>query len=127
MTKQELDKQAIEHAEKELAEALVTADLERLLKLLDDGLLWIHGSSKVDTKTSLLEAIANRSLVLNQFDREYAAIEIFGESGVVAGILNLDVTMGGEPRRIRNQISTIWSCYTGVPCLIHFQATRVPD
>jgi len=55
------DPRLAEVHQRELARrtAMTTADTAALADLLDDDVRWIHGSSKIDTKASIIETIGS--------------------------------------------------------------------
>jgi hypothetical protein len=108
-------------------EAMLAADLPVLTRLFADDLVWIHASSKSDTKCSLLEKFAGGAIRCYRLDHSDVIARSYGSVVIVQGKVEMDVAVAGLRRTSVNRYSGIWSSTSGAARLLLWQSTRVPD
>ncbi|WP_426437137.1 nuclear transport factor 2 family protein [Bradyrhizobium genosp. P] len=120
-----MQKSDIEKLEQARRNAMLEADLTGLGRLLADDLVWIHASSKSDTKKSLIEKFASGSLRCHRLDHSEVAIRIYGSVAIVQGKLEMDVSADGTSRTSVNLYTGVWAGAPGDAKLVLWQSTRV--
>lgn len=105
---QALTQDRVAELEAARAQAMISADVEALGALLNDGLTWTHGSAKVDTKASFIEGFQQGGLRCYRLDFSDRRIELYGDTAVVTGRVDMDVEVGGERRQSANRFTTAW-------------------
>jgi ketosteroid isomerase-like protein len=115
----------IEHAERARNEALLAGDLDRLATLISDDLVHIHGSGKIDTKTSYLASVG--ALAFQRIDPTDIRIRGAGDVFVVTSALEQQVLVKGkDAATTMNGFATrVWRIEDGAPKLWSFQMTVV--
>ncbi len=117
----------IEQLEVARREAMLGADLPVLSRLFADDLIWIHASSKSDTKCSLLEKFANGAIRCFRLDHSDVTSRSYGSVIIVQGKVEMDVAVEGLRRMSVNRYSGVWTSTLGVARLVLWQSTRIPD
>ena len=114
----------LRQAEADLRAAMLASDTGRLATILDEGLVWVHASGKVDTKASLVEKFQTKTLVCKAMDTDIALLEVHVGLGVITGRMTMHVLAEGIERRSENLFTSIWTIGDGMPRLRHWQSTR---
>ncbi|WP_171948045.1 nuclear transport factor 2 family protein [Bradyrhizobium erythrophlei] len=120
-----MQKSDIDELEQARRGAMLTADLAGLDHLFADDLVWIHASSKSDTKQSLIEKFASGSLRCHRLDHSGVAISIYDSVAIVRGKLDMDVSADGTSRTSVSLYTGVWAGAPGAPRLVLWQSTRV--
>jgi hypothetical protein len=120
-----MDTNEISQLEAERRLAMLTADLPALIHLFADELVWVHASSKSDTKPSLIEKLATGTICCYRLDHADVVTRGYGSVGVVQGRLEMDVAVDGVRRTSVNRYTGIWAPVSGAVRLVLWQSTRV--
>lgn len=113
-----MNTEKIDQLEAERRRAMLTADLPVLARLFADDLVWVHASSKLDTKQSLIEKFATGSLRCYQLDHADVATRSYGSVGIVRGTLEMDVAVDGVRRTSVNRYAGVWALISGATRLV---------
>ena len=124
-SKHHIDERTVATAEAHRVRALLDGDAPALGLLLSDDMNWVHGSGKIDSKSSLIAAIASGSLLVHRLDHSDVTIRSYGDLALVAGTFELDATGGGNRRQARNRFCALWCADESGLRLVHFQSTRL--
>jgi ketosteroid isomerase-like protein len=108
-------------------EAMLAADVPALANLLGDDLVWVHASSKSDSKASLLEKFEHGRLRCFRLDHSEIAIRTYGPVALIQGRLEMDVAADGGRRVAVNRFAAVWTSEHSSAKLVLWQSTRVPD
>ncbi|MEH2488684.1 nuclear transport factor 2 family protein [Bradyrhizobium sp. AZCC 2230] len=120
-----MQKSDIDELEQARRSAMLAADLAGLDRLFADDLVWIHASSKSDTKKSLIGKFASGSLRCHRLDHSEVAICIYDSVAIVRGKLEMDVLADGTSRTSVNLFTGVWAGALGATKLVLWQSTRV--
>lgn len=107
--------------------AMLAADLPVLAGLFADDLVWVHASSKLDTKQSLIEKFASGGLRCYRLDHSDVATRSYGSMAIVQGRLEMDVAVDGVRRTSVNRYAGVWALASGTARLVLWQSTRVQE
>jgi hypothetical protein len=107
--------------------AMLVADLPVLANLFADDLVWVHSSSKLDTKRSLIEKFASGGLRCYRLDHSDVATRSYGSVAIVQGRLEMDVAVDGVRRMSVNRYAGAWAWASGAARLVLWQSTRVQE
>lgn len=113
--------------EKNRTEALVHSDLPALDKLLADDLTYVHATGKVDTKTTLLDAIRSGDLRYLSWDPKELHVRTMGDTAVLTGAYHVravDQRVQGEPVDVNVIILSVYAKRGGHWQQIAWQSTR---
>jgi uncharacterized protein DUF4440 len=118
-----MQKSDIDELEEARRSAMLAADLTSFDRLFGDDLIWIHASSKSETKQSLIETFASGSLRCHRLDQSEVAIRIYHSVAIVQGRLEMEVSADGTSRTSVNLYTGVWAHSSGVTKLVLWQST----
>jgi ketosteroid isomerase-like protein len=118
-------KSEIERLEHERCRVLMACDVTALAALVDDDLIHIHASGRVDTKAEYLRGVEQR-FVFADVARQDLTVRVYGDIAVVTGGLTQIVTIVGtsEERRMKAVVTQVWRSRGGAWRQVSFQATN---
>jgi ketosteroid isomerase-like protein len=108
-------------------EATVRNDIATLAQLVADDYLLVNSDSSVQDKQSYLEDFKVPGFKLDPYVLEQPARRVWGNSALVAGVVNLKWTLEGRRHVRRLRIAHVWTKQQGHWRLAYTQLTRVPD
>ncbi|MGA2431312.1 MAG: nuclear transport factor 2 family protein [Candidatus Acidiferrum sp.] len=114
-------------AENARTAALVRSDVPALEKILADDLTYIHASGKVDTKTSMLEAIRSGQIHYISWQAESMHVRVLGDTAVLNGEYLVRVTdrrVQPDPFDVNIFILSVYAKRSGRWQQIAWQSTR---
>lgn len=117
----ESDVEALESARKA---AMLSPDVMALDQLLAEDLSWVHASSKVDDKASLLQGFRSGGLRCFRLDYRDQRIRIFGSAALVTGTVDMDVAVNNARRSSVSRYVALWAQREDVTQLVLWQSTR---
>lgn len=107
-------------------EAMLAADVETLRGILDQDVLWIHGSARVDTQETFLAGIASGASRYRSIAVEAEQYRQLGPGVMLATcITTMDVDLDDEPRQIRVRNVLVWQRIGGAWRLVSYQSTAI--
>lgn len=118
-------KSEIERLESERCRAVMARDLPALATLVDDDLVHIHASGRVENKAQYLAGIEKR-FVFRDVARQNLTIRVYGDIAVATGGLTQTVEVVGTPQIIQMKavVTQVWRSRDGAWRQIAFQATN---
>lgn len=122
-----LDQQQIEALEERRRTAMVAEDVKTLETLLDDSLVWVHGSAKKDSKASFLAGFGGSGPKYLEFQLSDVVIRCAGEFAIVNGIQKLRCTIQGTEFNRSTRFVNVWSAHDGKPRMMTWQSTPMPE
>jgi ketosteroid isomerase-like protein len=116
----------IERLERERCRAVMARDLNSLAALVDDDLVHIHASGRIDTKAEYLAGVEKR-FVFRNVARQDLVVRVYGDIAVATGGLKQDVEIVGtaEKRHMQAVVTQIWRRREGAWRQTSFQATNM--
>ena len=125
MTEQTAENTIIE-LENARCRALVACDLSALSELVDEDLVHIHATGKVDSKQHYLELVRTAIKFLS-VQRDDLQVRVHGDVAVATGRLaqSIEFRSTGEQRNMDVMTTQIWLCRDDVWRQISFQATNL--
>ena len=116
--------------ERELArrEAMTTADVAALDDLLDEQVRWIHGSSKIDTKTSIIETIGSGAVHYLELTGSDEGYRLLADTVVLARCtIRMRSEADGVERAPLTLLNTlVWQLVDGRWRVANYQSTILP-
>jgi len=117
------DEKAVLAAEKQLAAAMVKADVATIEKLLDEGLSYTHSAALTETKAQFLQAIRSGSTKYDAVEYNETKIRQYGNTVIT----NHKMTFRNPPNTVNKLFVTmVWTKQGGGWVLVNRQATRLP-
>ncbi|HEY5209356.1 MAG TPA: nuclear transport factor 2 family protein [Stellaceae bacterium] len=118
-------KNEIERLEHERCRVLMARDLAALAALVDEDLVHIHASGRIETKAEYLRGVEQR-FVFRDVARQDLVVRVYGDIAVATGGLTQLVEIVGTPeeRRMKAVVTQVWRLRDGAWRQISFQATN---
>ncbi|MCP1603151.1 nuclear transport factor 2 family protein [Pseudomonas citronellolis] len=118
--------QEILRLESERCRALVQRDLQTLAALMDDALVHVHATGKVDDKEQYLEMVAKHIDFLS-VERSDMRVRVFGDTAIASGRLEQVIVLreSGEERLMKAYTTQVWLRGEGGWRQCAFQATHL--
>ncbi|HKP42204.1 nuclear transport factor 2 family protein [Mycobacterium sp.] len=108
--------------------AMTKADVDTLSEMFADDMVWIHASARVDTKTGLLEAIANGSTKYLRIEVKDETIRSIGDVVLIGGVATMKAEIKGAVREVNNRFTVIWAVQPdGAWRVVNWQSTSVRE
>ncbi|UUC52713.1 nuclear transport factor 2 family protein [Pseudomonas citronellolis] len=112
--------------ESERCRALVQRDLQTLAALMDDALVHVHATGKVDDKEQYLEMVA-RHIDFLSVERSDMRVRVLGDTAIASGRLEQAIVLreSGEERLMKAYATQVWLRGEGGWRQCAFQATHL--
>ncbi|HEU4592145.1 MAG TPA: nuclear transport factor 2 family protein [Steroidobacteraceae bacterium] len=107
--------------------ANVDADAAALERLLDSGLEYSHSNGKLDGKDSFIASVKEGSLDYLAMQPTIQSLRLFGDVGVIRGLVRVSVTLDGKSSEFTIGYSDVWLWKDGRWQLTEWRSTRLPD
>ncbi len=107
--------------------AAVRNDVAALTQLVADDYMLVNSDSSLQDKQSYLEDFKVPGFKLDPYVLEQPARRTWGNSALVAGVVNLKWTLDGQQHARRLRIAHVWTKQQGRWRLAYTQLTRVPE
>jgi ketosteroid isomerase-like protein len=117
----------IERLEATRRDAMLAGDVDALAALLADDLIWIHASSKTDSKASFLQGFRDGALACFRLDYTPALTRLFAGGGMVTGTVEMEVAVDGARRSQISRYTCLWTDQGEGARLALCQSTRLPQ
>ncbi|MEB3371269.1 nuclear transport factor 2 family protein [Saccharopolyspora mangrovi] len=122
----ESDVEAIRALEDKRYDAVVQRDFDTFEALAHPELTYTHSNGAVDTLESYLEKCKSGFYVYHTIDHPIDKITIVGNTAVVVGEMNADLTAGETRKQLTNRALAVWVRSGGEWNLLAYQPTVRP-
>ena len=122
----EKDGQALRELEDRRFDAVVAGDFDGFAAVCHPDLMYTHSNAVTDTLDSYLEKCRNGFYVYHSVDHPVTKIVIVGDTALVLGEMNADLTAGGTRKQLRNSSLAVWVRDGDTWRLIGYQPTVKP-
>jgi ketosteroid isomerase-like protein len=118
-------KSEIYRLENERCQAAMARDLKALAALVDDDLVHIHASGRVETKAEYLRGIEKRFIFKN-VARQDLTVRVYADVAVATGGVTQTVEILGtsDTRQMKAVVTQVWRRRDGAWRQVSFQATN---
>ena len=120
-------KETIEALDGERMRAMVAGDVDTLGRILADDLTYVHTSSAVDTKASMLESIGNGNLNYRKMAARNVMARTCGDAAIVNGEADVEVTSGGNDLTFSLRFTDVYVNGDAGWQMVAWQSTRLPE
>jgi len=118
---------ALAAADDERLAATKAADPARLAAIFSDDLHYAHSTGKVDTKESLIKALAARTSVYESFDYKERKFTVIGPGlATMTGRVLVKVGPPGKPNELDLSLLAVWREEQGKWRFLAWQSCRMP-
>ncbi|MDP9936765.1 ketosteroid isomerase-like protein [Paenarthrobacter nicotinovorans] len=89
-------------------QAIVDADYDTFQALCHDRLVYTHSRGDRDSLTSYMEKLRNGCYRYHRIDHPVEDIILIGDTAVVLGEMNADITVNGLDKTLNNTALSVW-------------------
>lgn len=119
--------QTIIDLDKKRMHALAQKDIATLNALLADDLVYTHSSARLDTKQSLIGALASGTTVYTAVEPSDVKAQDLGNAVVLTGAARISVISRGNPSSFRVRFTDVYVNKGGQWQMVAWQSTRLPE
>jgi hypothetical protein len=119
--------QRIIDLDKKRMAAMAQRDIATLNALLADDLVYTHSSARVDTKQSLMGAMASGATVYTAVEPSDVVAQDLGTAVVLTGAARISVTSNGNPINFGVRFTDVYVNKGGEWQMVAWQSTRLPE
>ncbi|MFF7655631.1 nuclear transport factor 2 family protein [Streptomyces sp. NPDC007983] len=117
------DAAIIRALENQRFDALVNQDFDTFAELAHHSLSYTHSNGALDTLTSYLDKCKSGYYVYHRIDHPIETITVVGDTAVVIGEMNADLTAGGVRKQLANRSLAVWTRADGIWKFLAYQPT----
>jgi len=117
------DADVIRALENRRFEAIVARDFDTFAELAHPSLAYTHSGGALDTLISYLDKCRGGYYVYHRVDHPIDMITVVGDTAVVIGEMNADLTAGGVRKRLANRSLAVWTRVDGSWKFLAYQPT----
>jgi hypothetical protein len=110
---------------KERMEAMVQRDIAKLDNLLCNNLVYTHSSSRLDSKSSLINDIQSGATICNSVVPSEVKAQDLGESVVLTGIVHMSAVRNGTQNEFTARFSDVYQNQNGTWRMVAQQSTKI--
>ena len=121
------DEQAIRDLEDRRYAAMTAGDFDGFAAVCHPDLIYTHSTAVTDTLGSYLEKCRAGYYVYHRIEHPVSQVVIAGDTALVLGEMNADLTAGGVRKQLRNSCLAVWVRGEGGWTLIGYQPTPRPS
>ncbi len=107
--------------------AMILGDVDALLALLADDLVWTHSSGAAESKAEFISAIASGNVRYEELHVEEDAIREEGSLVLHTGVLRGVASRGGQNKNLHARFLAVWRFAQNMPELMAWQSTNVSN
>ena len=108
-------------------QAMINADIDALKLILADDMTYVHTTTALDTKQSLLDALGSGTLNYQSMITDDVKVRVYGDTAIVTGAAKIQVISRGQPNTFGVRFTDVYTNRDGRWQMVAWQATRVPD
>ncbi|WP_433281568.1 NAD(P)-binding domain-containing protein [Pseudonocardia xinjiangensis] len=120
------DVEQIRELEDRRYDAIVAGDFDGFAKLAHPDLAYTHSTGDTDTLESYLEKCRAGFYDYHRIDHPVDRITVVGDTAIVVGEMNADLTAGGVQKTLTNRCLAVWVRSGGDWKLLGYQPTVIP-
>ena len=113
--------------DQERMQAMADKNIDRLKEILCKDLIYTHSSARLDTKDSLIGAMASGSTFYTSVDASDVAAQDLGDAVVLTGAAQITVVSNGEPNSFGVRFTDVYHNQKGTWRMVAWQSTKTPD
>ena len=108
-------------------QAMINADVDALKPILADDMTYVHTTTALDTKQSLLDALGSGTLNYQSMVTDDVKVRVYGDTAIVTGAAKIQVISRGQPNTFGVRFTDVYTNRDGRWQMVAWQATRVPE
>jgi len=112
--------------DRERMTAMAEKNIPFLQKHLCKGLIYVHSTARVDTKTSLIGNMENGTVVYTEIVPSDVVAQDMGDVVVLTGLARISVTASGTPQSFGVRFTDVYQNQSGTWRMVTWQSTKLP-
>jgi Domain of unknown function (DUF4440) len=105
--------------------AMLSSDMVKLDRLLDDRLRYVHSNGRKDDKFSYMKGF-EQLWEYRSIDRQDQTIVPLGDTALVYSTLHMEALVGGAPRKVHSHALAVWHMSGGVWRVVSIFSVGIP-
>jgi hypothetical protein len=105
--------------------AMLSSDMAKLDRLMDDRLRYVHSNGREDDKFSYMNGFG-QLWQYQSIDRQDQTIIPLGDTALVYSTLHMEALVGGAPREIHSHALAVWHMSGGVWRVVSIFSVGIP-
>jgi len=119
------DASEVKKLDNQWAEDAIKGDTVALSRLLTDDLRYVHSNGAIDTKQTLVSAIASGALVYESIDSEDVEVRIIGSAAVLTSTTRLRIKSRGDEHDFQARFLRVYVRDDGAWRLAFHQGAKI--
>ncbi|MFI9408564.1 nuclear transport factor 2 family protein [Nocardia gamkensis] len=107
--------------------AVLAGDVEAFADSAHPDLVYTHSNAVVDTLDSYLDKLRSGFYVYHRIEHPVDRIVVVGDTAVVSGQMNAEITAGGVRKQLRNRAQAVWVRHDDRWLLLAYGPTVIPE
>ncbi len=95
--------------------------------MFGNDLVYFHSSAATDNKESYIKSMQSGATKYKVMKRSETKVRTYGCVAIITGIVDVDVTSGGEDLKLKLRFHSEWAKRGQGLQFVSWQATRVPE
>ena len=112
--------------DRERMTAMAEKNIPFLQKHLCKGLIYVHSTARVDTKTSLIGNMENGTVVYTEIVPSDVVAQDMGDVVVLTGLARISMTASGTPQSFGVRFTDVYQNQSGTLRMVTWQSTKLP-
>ena len=112
--------------DRERMTAMAEKNIPFLQKHLCKGLIYVHSTARVDTKTSLIGNMENGTVVYTEIVPSDVVAQDMGDVVVLTGLARISMTASGTPQSFGVRFTDVYQNQSGTWRMVTWQSTKLP-
>ena len=115
----------VKKLDRQWADDVTRGDTVALSRVLADELRYVHSNGSIDTKQSLVAAIASRDLVYHSIESEDVDVRVIGNAALLTSTTRLRIMAGGREQDFQARFLRVYLRENSGWQLAFHQGTRL--
>ena len=107
-------------------QAMATKDIETLDELIAEDLIYAHSTTRLDTKTSLIDNMLSGKTVYTAVEPSKVVAQDLGDTVVLCGECQIKVTANGTANAFGVRFTDVYAKRHGKWQMVTWQSTKLP-
>lgn len=118
--------QMIIDLDKKRMEAMARKDIATLDELIAEDLIYAHSTTRLDTKTSLIDNMLSGQTVYTSVEPSKVVAQDLGDTVVLTGECQIKVNVKGTPNAFGVRFTDVYALRNGKWQMVTWQSTKLP-
>jgi ketosteroid isomerase-like protein len=118
--------QMIIDLDKKRMQAMAKKDVATLKELIAEDLIYAHSTTRLDTKTSLIDNMLSGKTVYMSVEPSKVVAQDLGDTVVLTGECQIQVNVNGAPNAFGVRFTDVYARRNGKWQMVTWQSTKLP-